>query len=166
MKWTFEEVLHFHLRAYPSMTAQDACKLAYQSEFGPEHLLTDMDAWRTYLRQEWLLAASEGACKASEPIGNGLCRFHLSGDCDIEHAMPLLEQAMLRTAKNHRGTSAGLEEKLRVIEASAIPGAKAYVAQYRAAGCPTLHHSDTFRNAYRPHYRVISEDALILNAEK
>lgn len=53
MKREFPDILARHLQAYPEMTPQDACKLAYQSEFGPEHLLTDMSAWRTRLKGEW-----------------------------------------------------------------------------------------------------------------
>ena len=30
-----------------------------------------------------------------------------------------------------------------------------YLAQYRAEGCPMVSHSETYRNAYRPAYRVV-----------
>ena len=30
-----------------------------------------------------------------------------------------------------------------------------YLADYRAAGCPPVSHSETYRQAYKPAYRVI-----------
>ena len=40
----FEKILKFHAGLYPKMQPADAVKLAYQSCFGPEHLLSDPDA--------------------------------------------------------------------------------------------------------------------------
>ncbi len=152
MKREFPDILARHLQAYPEMTPQDACKLAYQSEFGPEHLLTDMSAWRTRLKGEWEQAGQ--APVQAEAIGGGLCRFHLDSGCEIKTALPLLEQLVRMTAAERHRTRAGLEEKLDCIAARS-PDAKAYVEQYRANGCPTLHHSDVFRTVYVPHYQVI-----------
>ena len=149
----FDQIVRAHAARYPRMGPQDYGKLAYQSEFGPEHLIRDRDHVRVMLEQE--LAVSAGPAIPPEPIGNGLCRFHLEGlDAD---AAPLLLELFCRTAAEHQGTREGLEARLAVLEALTVPGMDAWLARWRAEGCPAVSHSQTFRGAYAPHYRLLAE---------
>ena len=67
------------------------------------------------------------------------------------------------TANAVRGDSARFAKKLQLLEALARDGAlpfdaaalAAYLVPYRAAGCPAVHHSEVFRAAYHPAYRVV-----------
>ena len=86
-----------------------------------------------------------------ERIGNGLCRVHLSGTGDWTLAAPLLADLLLLTAAEHHGTAADLEECLTAAEALPLPG----MADWRGGvpaveGCPPVHHSPAYREAYRP----------------
>ena len=47
-----EDVLARHFAKYPLMEPQDAVKLIYQMEFGPEHLIRDEGKALSMLRQE------------------------------------------------------------------------------------------------------------------
>ncbi len=70
------QLLKMQLLRYPQAQAQDLFKLLYQQEFGCGHLLTDPDAALIRLQEEALGAPS--VPHPMEPIGNGLCRLHLS----------------------------------------------------------------------------------------
>ena len=53
MEKSFENILSEHRARYPRMESQDCAKLAFQSEFGPAHLIDDPDAAARDLRREW-----------------------------------------------------------------------------------------------------------------
>lgn len=88
-----------------------------------------------------------------EPIGNGLCRFHLAA-CG-EDRLSVLAELFCRSAREHRGSREGVERRLALIQKLEVPGMEEWLAQYRAKGCPPVHHSQAFREHYAPHYRVI-----------
>ena len=149
----FAAVVRAHAARYPLMEAQDYGKLAYQSEFGPEHLIRDRAGVQAMLERE--LEVSTGPSLPPEPIGNGLCRFHLEGlEAD---AVPLLLELFCRTAEEHQGSRAGLEARLAVLETLDVPGMDEWLARWRAEGCPAVSHSQAFRDAYAPHYRLLTE---------
>ena len=77
------------------------------------------------------------------------------GDGDWTLAAPLLADLLLLTAAEHHGTAADLEECLTAAEALPLPGMADWLAVYRRQGCPPVHHSPAYREAYDPHYRVL-----------
>ena len=158
MQDRFESVLEAHAARYPAMMPQDYGKLAYQHVFGPEHLVKDAQAVDRLLQEEWetLRLDPDGVFRA-EPIGNGLCRLHLAGPWDPT-AGKLLGELFCRTAREHSGTAAELAERLELLQSCPVPGMRDWLADYRAAGCPAVHHSEPFRKAYHPHYRVLAAD--------
>ena len=135
------------------MEPQDYGKLVFQSEFGPEHLVSDAASVLRYLEREWSELPAGCEVIPPEDIGNGLCRFHLSA-CGRAQ-MPLLAELFCRSAQEHKGTREGLEARLALIRELDVPGMEEWLARYEAAGCPAVRHSQTFRDAYDPHYRVI-----------
>lgn len=149
----FELILQAHSARYPLMEPQDYGKLVFQSEFGPEHLVSDVDSVLRYLKQEWSELPKGCPAIPPEPIGNGLCRFHLSA-C-AEEQLPRLAEVFCRSAQEHKGTCEGLEERLALVRKRNVPGMEEWLARYEAAGYPPVRHSQTFRDHYAPHYRVI-----------
>ena len=135
------------------MEPQDYGKLAFQSEFGPEHLVTDAESVLRYLEREWGELPEDCPAIPPEDIGNGLCRFHLSA-CTKEQ-LPRLAELFCCSAQEHKGTRAGLDKRLACVRELEIPGMEEWLARYEEAGCPAVRHSQTFRDAYGPHYRVI-----------
>ena len=158
----FAIILKQHQERYPLMEPQDFGKLAYQSEFGPEHLAPNPERVRAFLEEEWSLPLTERPDRSVEPIGEGLCRFHLCGQPE-NRKVELLAEAFLKSA-SPRGSMEGLEKKLKLLETINIAGMAEWLTTYRNAGCPALRHSETFRREYQPHYRVI-ETALAESLE-
>lgn len=144
-----------HHARYPRMEPQDFGKLAYQSEFGPAHLIADPERVCSALLAE--CGEADDAAPPPEPIGNGLCRFHLTAAHGSLGAASLLARLFAITAALYqgKGTMAGLLEKLEALHRLNIPGWTAWVEDYRRQGCPVLRHSEGFRAAYRPHYRLL-----------
>jgi len=153
----FEQILIRHTKDYPLMTPQDYGKLAFQSEFGPEHLVEDEDKALRRLMEEWSEVGGKGCPEQPEQMGNGLCRFPLSALKD-EGDVLLLARLFVRSAREHRGTKEGLARRLELLRGLEIPGMRQWLAEYEQAGCPAVSHSDVFRQTYHPHYRLVKRE--------
>lgn len=135
------------------MQPQDILKLAYQSVFGPGHMISDAASCRAYLAEEWNTAEGE---RFWEPIGGGLARFHLGTPQPTEAEVSLLSSLFIRTANAAHGSKAELEAVLNAISPALLP--PDVLSQYQAHGCPAVHHSAAYNAAYAPHYRVIAQE--------
>ncbi len=161
-----KNVLTLHAQRYPAMEVRDYVKLLYQSEFGPGHLVEAGDAL-TALQAEFAQAKEEGYSPeyAVEAIGGGLCRVHLDPRLLTGEDLPLLARCFARSARP-RGRVEGLWKKLGLLTALTWTGElpleqwelELFLALYESEGCPPLHHSDGYRELYRPHYRVMDRD--------
>lgn len=158
-------VLLSHFARYPEMTPQDAVKLVYQSAFGPGHLLADADRAKAFLHREWQeTPAWEGA--VYEPIGNGYARLHLGAAKATGVEEDAVFQDFLRAASGQTPGKEAFEQGLSLLEGLTAQGetpfSKAalsdYLREYRAAGCPMVSHSQTYRDCYHPAYRVVKTD--------
>lgn len=158
MALDFCSVIQTHRTHYPQMEPQDYGKLAYQIEFGPRHMVLEPEAVFSYLRWEWETIPSGNSPVPVEDIGNGLSRFHLTGDCDVEMAAPLLAKLFLMTVQEHHGSQDGLFRKLEQLGRLDIPGLDSWLTEYKQQGCPAVHHSEAFRAAYHPHYRLLQTE--------
>lgn len=158
----FDSLFFDQLRRYPALTAQDIVKSLYQSVFGCGHFVGE--AGRKYLADE---LASLGASKHAdfiEPIGPEYCRIHLSGLAENGLAPDTLFSLFALSSREPAGSMdiflAGLARLEALIESGALPldvtASREFLEKYRAAGCPAIHHSETFRAAYAPAYRVVS----------
>lgn len=164
-----KNILTLHAQRYPAMKARDYVKLLYQSEFGPGHLVDEEDALEA-LREEFTQAREERYAPeyAVEAIGGGLCRAHLDPRIMTEEDLPLFSRCFVRSA-NPRGTVEGLWEKLGELAGLVWTGElpldpeelELFLALYESEGCPPIHHSDSYRELYRPHYRVMDRDLAL-----
>lgn len=150
------EILTQHRQRYPLMEPADYGKLLFQNEFGPEHIIESPEQAGEYLLREWAQAAA-GGTEAIEDIGNHLYRFHLTDAYDIRTAAPLLAKLLFLTARRHYGTMEGLTAKLSLLQEWSPAGLEPWLTDYIRAGCPALHHSEAFRKAYAPHYRLLRD---------
>lgn len=165
-----ENILTLHAQRYPAMERRDYVKLLCQSELGPAHLLSSPEEALSALREDLAQAKAEGYAPAYtvEAIGGGLCRFHLNPQSLTEDDLPLLCRCFAVSA-HQRGSAAGLWEKLGLLSGLAWRGGvpldgeelDTFLALYAAMDCPTLHHSDGYRDTYRPHYRVMDRDLAL-----
>lgn len=158
----FERILLAHLQRYPLMGPEDCAKLIYQSEFAGEHMIADAEQSLEWVRRE--LDETE-ACSGEiyEEIGDGIARLHLGPAKAAGMSPEEINQRFVSSAAKAKVTKEGQEQKLRLLERLCREGytpfsakeLSEFLAKYRAAGCPALHHSEGYRKAYAPHYRVV-----------
>lgn len=151
---TWNEVLDTHKARYPQMEPKDFGKLLYQSCFGPEHMISNLEQAEEGILQEWRALEGECAPNGLEPIGGGLYRFPLNLLRDEKDAA-LLARMFAATARTYvqrpQAFAAGLE-RLKELE---LPGMKQWLLEYQTIGCPSVSHSEHFRRVYHPHYRLV-----------
>ena len=160
------ELLSAHLGRYPAMQLADIYKLLHQAALGPGHAVGDPAAARKRLDQE-MAELGEGPAEELQDVispDGKLARIHLrpylaaGGDADALH------RAFVATAEGCPASPAKLAKFCACLgdlaAAGGIPFARddvlAYVDGIARAGYPPMHHSETFRRAYRPAYRVIA----------
>ena len=154
-------ILITHAKRYPLMQPTDAVKLIYQNEFGGGHLIRDEQACLNYLRQEYASAEKDPTAALYEDIGNGIVRVNLAAvkPEDLEQ----LGRDFIRSAAKHKGTLDSFLNKLEVLRMLTTEGVFAfdldalntYLSEYKAAGYPAVSHSEQYRQAYKPAYRII-----------
>ena len=154
-------ILIAHAKRYPLMQPTDAVKLIYQNEFGGGHLIRDEEACLNYLRREYADLEKDPTAPLYEDIGNGIVRVNLAAlrEEDLEQ----LGKAFIDSAAKHKGTLDSFLNKLEVLRiltaedvfAFDLDALNAYLSEYKAAGYLAVSHSEQYRQAYKPSYRVI-----------
>ena len=156
-------VLLAHARRYPQMQPQDAVKLLYQNEFGGGHLIADPQESLRRLEGECAGLVRNAGLPLFEDIGGGLVRVNLAARDEQSYPLERLNRDFVRSAALHRGEKARFLEKLALLRAFASEGAfgftatdlESYLTPYITDGCPMVSHTETYRAAYAPAYRVI-----------
>ena len=156
-----KNILLVHARRYPRMQPTDAVKLIYQNEFGGGHLIRDEAACLRYLHNEYENITKNKLIAPYEYIGNGIYRVNLAPmeETDLDQ----LGNAFILSAANHKGTMDRFLTKLTVLEFLAQKGTfefsydalMDYLSEYKKAGYPAVSHSEVYRQAYSPAYRII-----------
>ena len=154
----FEKIVTEHGARYPKMEPRDYGKLAYQSALGPEHLVPDGRGAYARLLEEWSALPAHAPHREPEDIGNGLCRFYLWDVEDKALAAQVLVKLFCLTAERHAGSHGKLQENLCVLEKLPVPGMAEWLCEYRAQGCTPVRHSEEYRQAYGPRYRLLKRE--------
>ena len=149
------DLLQGHFRKYPLLQAEDIFKYLFQSAFGCEHLVSDPSAALNYIKKEREMSVSSPTL---DELDGEYTRVHIS--C---LAPETLARLFCLSAKKEDGL-ASLEAKLEVAKELVANGDlpldgedfSRKLEAWRQAGYPALHHSNAFREAYRPAYRVIA----------
>lgn len=164
MKEDFLQIIKRHREHYPLMEPQDFGKLAFQSVFGPEHMISDRRQAENFLIEEWKALPRDNAASGLQEsgevvmeVGESLCRFPLSA-CGSVDEVKLLAHLFCSTAEEHGGTVEELEQKLRQLTELHIPGMEEWIAAWKQKGYPPVHHSAAYRERYHPHYRLIRKE--------
>lgn len=152
----FEVYLKQQLALHPSMQPQDIAKLCYQAAHGAEHLLTDLSAAERYFYAEFdAVDAADG--DLYEEISPEIVRVHFAA-----WKAKGLSPAWLFYMFSHSVCPLRIGEQVlpeylkRAQDLLQSQAFDAYVAEYIRRGMPAVHHSDTYRAAEKPHYRIVS----------
>lgn len=158
-----EKIIRKHRQQYPCLQPQDLYKLIYQNEFGPGHFLKEEKSSLQRMTKEYseILLQHEG--NPIEPVGNGMCRYYLWGTKEKE--LKMLNRIFVLTANRHRGTAGAFESKLLSV-CNLLPELDlgfsekeyiSYINRQKEQNYPAVSHSEEYRNAFLPAYRVIDE---------
>ena len=163
-----EDILLQHFDRYPQMQPQDAVKLIYQQEFGPGHFIKDEKKALEFLRQEIAgIGVPLPGEALYESIGNGLCRLNLrpckAKGFPLEDILRLFAETANGTQGDKKKFIGGIHVLQKLAEEDETPFEPVlldiFLAKYPKS-CPAVHHSDTYRLAYRPAYRVVNQRKL------
>ena len=152
---------------YPLATLQDVYKTCFQDFFGAEHLLHDTAMAHSYLAAEITLCKNQDltAMPSSEPTGfrHRFVRINLSEVLNGQMSEDELCARCVEAAGTNNAVSDNWSAEWQRIEEIALQVHPAWTdsalqAELRhAASIPcAVRHSEAFRNAYHPHYRIIN----------
>lgn len=157
------DALLLHSARYPLLQPADAVKLVFQNEFGGAHLLRDPEKAHRLLHDEWETIYEDALTPLCEPIGNGMVRVSLAAWKASGRTEDELFALFLRSARECHGSAAGFAEKIGLLreltERGRLPfsadALNAFLRDYPLENPPVTAHSEVFRTAYHPSYRVV-----------
>lgn len=163
-----KSILLAHAEKYPMMEPTDAVKLLYQSEFGGGHLIQDVEACLNFLRREYASTPQTADLPLTEDIGNGFVRINLASLNHNALSVDRLGEVFLLSASHPHGSMNSFRSKLTLLTELTLDkkmpfsmdALQTYLADYETAGFPPVSHSEAYRAAYHPAYRVISKEYL------
>ena len=147
---------------YPALGVRDLFKFIFQSAFGCEHLVSDEKAALAYIRREAERVPSD-ALPRTDRLAGRYSRVHLSW-LNAGLTPETLTKLFCASAVKEPDGQDRMEELLtaarELILREDIPldpvQFEEELAKWRAVGFPAIHHSEAYREAYSPAYRVIA----------
>lgn len=169
----FRLILAQHAARYPGFQVQDLYKLVYQGALGSEHAVADASQAREWLERE-VDGLTDGPQEpVIEPISADwqVVRVNLRPYVADGGDLKALLEGFIRTAQEYKGTVAQLRRYWCYSEQMAEEGAlglavnalKSFFDEMQAREFPTVHHSQEYKRAYRPAYRVVVREFLVLD---
>ncbi len=164
----FEHYLIEQAVAHPSGQPRDILKQCYQAAYGAEHLLADLDRARTYLEREYVSVTASQEQPLYEAISPQVCRVNLAAW--KQHDLPLewlfrMFAASASIAVDHGQATQQFLSYLDIadhlIQTGRLPvsfSAEEWtnaLSSYKNSGMNAVHHSDPYRQAEYPAYRII-----------
>lgn len=143
---------------HPSMEARDALKLCYQAAFGAEHLLSDINKAKEYFDREF-----EEANATNEPlferISDEVCRVNI-GAWKKEGLPSAWLFKMFVLSCEIKVESSKTFAEYAVEAEKEFDDFKTFFSEYLKGGIRPVHHSDCYREAEQPHYRVVKSEIV------
>jgi len=161
------EILREHAYRYPLMEPTDAVKLVYQHVMGPGHMVPDPQTSLARLKAE-LEETPSDFVPLTEDLGGTLVRLNLAAMEAAGLTAEGVNRLFVETANEVRGSRETLLEGLNELRKVCAEGVFAfdsdalevYLKDYAAKDYPAVSHSEAYRAAYEPAYRVVSKHCL------
>jgi hypothetical protein len=164
-------LLQQHLSWYPLMEPRDIYKLLYQGVLGSEHMGGAPADYAQHLQMEFDRLIADPAARLLEPVRSDkrLLRFDLRAYKNLQTNLDQLLPVFLETMKQSWGTQAELQETwasfVGLCESGRIKSfpmgtVHSFNAWLEKLEFQAIHHSETYRWAYQPAYRLISAQFL------
>lgn len=164
-----KEILKENAEKYPLLRPEDAIKLIYQATFGGGHMVSDKEAVISRLKKEHDTASVSYPKYYTETLGE-TARIYISpemSDAELSVIAGIFTASAENFAKGFEEASPKIrqtfEEHISALNDLCKEGIFSFthdelnkhLTEYRADGYPAISHSDAYRNAYTPAYRVI-----------
>ncbi|MCF7930725.1 MAG: hypothetical protein K9L02_04345 [Acholeplasmataceae bacterium] len=167
----FKEILMNHYHMYPLMQIQDFIKLIYQMVYGPKHFSNNpsLEQIILYLKSELLVLEDNKSDEYIEDIGNGYVRIYLNHSFNHEGklnwiAVTFYESMMLELENPEQLKNlflSAIDDFLNLVKSNDIKldeaNCRLWLDTYLEQGIRAISHSETYRNTYKPHYRVVHQ---------
>lgn len=154
---------------YPAATLQDVYKTCYQDFFGPGHMVTDSAAALRYIHSEVEELTKEKECELTIESNDEPTGFrHRFVRIDLRRIVlgQISEEEVLCRFMESANTAAPVHDawadEWAEIEAIALEVQPAWqneelqqALREAAAKKQAIRHSESYRNTYKPHYRII-----------
>lgn len=163
----FEFYFLEQIKKHSSMQYQDVIKLCYQASFGAEHILSNIDAARTYLEHEF-----DSVEPSDEPlfehISTDVCRVNLRAWKKRNLPIDELFEAFKDSASinaNGKETFFSYLDSAKKVMAKHLPDFlaedwDAFLSFYLENGICAVHHSEKYRECEKPSYRIMKSGKI------
>lgn len=171
----FEQYLIDQTLAHPSTQPRDIIKQCYQAAYGAEHLLSDMDRARNYMEREYASVAPNANTPLYEAISPQVCRVNLAAwkhrELPLEWLFCMFAATASISVDRQQATKqflSYLDTADALIQASRLPvtfSAEQWaqvLSAYKQSAMSAVHHSDDYRQAEHPAYRILHQDFVRL----
>ena len=159
-----------HLDAHPHARGDDLYKFLHQAVYGPGHAIPNRQAAATYLERELEGLGpplkEEALCEVlgGEPE---LVRVNLRPFVAAGGNPEILLEAFVSSANQDRGSTQRMQFVLKLAvswlkcasRADLSEELEVQAAELADKGYPAIHHSEGYREVYRPAYRVVTAGA-------
>jgi len=166
------EALEVHLERHPESEASDVYKFLHQAIYGPGHAIPDRSAAARYLSRELaglgppltgeLLCEELGGEPAQVRVN--LRPFHVAGG-DEDALLDAFVAAVSEVQGDRERMEKAIAQAITLLTAA---GREDLATDLRSAseelaskGYPAIHHSERYREAYAPAYRVVTRKAAV-----
>lgn len=159
----FKLILIDHLEMYPLMQPEDVYKLAYQFAFGPGHFYIDEEDAKKRIFKEARAVGDNSTDIKLVFIGNDYCRYPLM---DNPVYLEMLCEEFIQTVKAGSPNNVDFEKLLidiigyiKELQTDfAFKDFLLFIQKMQKENFPIVSHSEKYREAYNPHYRVIKQN--------
>lgn len=164
----FSDYFKKQLCLHPSIQPQDVTKLCYQAAFGAEHLLLDTEKARLYFYREYTDTPANHQLPLYEQISKHVCRINLAAWKAQALPPDALFEKFTASAQISVGSKELFLEYLATAEQIILQGIPhftpddwtTFLTAYKENGMPAVHHSEAYRLAEHPAYRIIRLELL------
>lgn len=150
----------------PLAEVQDYIKLLFQASFGMEHIIGDSEAFKQYViaEIEEISPVSNQALFESITVSSPVGRINLAAALARRISAEKICRWTHESVKVFKPVTEEkfkiyLEDLRKVLKTLSVPMSSheidTVLDTYIASNCPPLHHSETYRRKYAPHYRLI-----------
>lgn len=144
------ECLEKDRKKHPLREVQDDIKFLYQATMGCGHFVDKNTSYKL------ILTESNAPCKPYiEPLGEKYVRLYFGKVTPVEAAV--ISRLFVSSCVENENLDMLYEALITITNTSN----EAFIQNYIKQGMPMISHSDTYRNAYHPCYRVVLKEYAV-----